>query len=308
VAFAPPLRKGRGSARGVPELAGFERWRCARVDDERWEAHRRRLGARSRQLPTNLFVREVGSATRMAALLGAAPDASARWDQQSFVAVAREHAGWAEHLDRRRPDLRSLFESQLAVYERLRLDAIAGTPLDQTFVKRLHEMVCTNQYTYLVVDRQGFTRLPLPKGRYKRLPNHVARDQSVGDTRGHEYPGASVVAAAMDAFSAELSADAYLTAHPVLQASYALHGLTAIHPFADGNGRVGRALASVAFLRAASVPFFIEHAQRLEYLDALRSADGGDAQPLVDVVAARGCAAMSFVIESARQRAGAAAP
>ena len=266
----------------------------------------------SRRHPANGFVQAVGSATRMAALLGAVPDGSALADQELFVSVAREHTGWAEQLDRRHPGLRYLFVSQLAAYDRLRLEAIAGTPLDQTFVKRLHEMVCRTQHTYLVMGlvagEQGIMRRALPKGRYKRLPNHVARDATALDAVEHEYPGASEVAAAMDAFSAELSADAYLTAHPVLQASYALHGLTAIHPFADGNGRVGRALASVAFLRGASVPFFIELAQRLEYLDALRSADGGDAQPLVDFVAARGCAAMSFVIESARQRGGAAAP
>ena len=187
----------------------------------------------------------------MAALLGAVPDGSALADQQLFVSVAREHAGWAEQLDRRRPGLRSLFVSQLAVYERLRLDAIAGTPLDQTFVKRLHEMVCRTNTPTLSWAVTGLHAAAVAERSLQALAEPRSRDATALAMRwSHEYPGASEVAAAMDAFSAELSADAYLTAHPVLQASYALHGLTAIHPFADGNGRVGRALASVAFLRA----------------------------------------------------------
>ena len=45
--------------------------------------------------------------------------------------------------------------------------------------------------------------------------------------------------------------------HPAVQAAYAHYALTAIHPFADGNGRLARTVASVFLMRSAGVPLFL---------------------------------------------------
>jgi Fic family protein len=51
------------------------------------------------------------------------------------------------------------------------------------------------------------------------------------------------------------------------------YAFVAIHPFADGNGRVARALASVFTYRAYSVPVLILAESRNDYLTNLEAAD-----------------------------------
>lgn len=81
-----------------------------------------------------------------------------------------------------------------------------------------------------------------------------------------------------------LRSDQFQEAHPVIQAAYSHYALAAIHPFADGNGRVARVLASVYLLRATSLPLVIWADQKGAYLDALAAADGGHPQRFVDFV------------------------
>lgn len=72
----------------------------------------------------------------------------------------------------------------------------------------------------------------------------------------------------------------------MLQAAYSHHALTAVHPFADGNGRVARLVASIWLLRRVSVPLWVETTDRDRYLDVLSAADRGDHQPLLRFVGA----------------------
>lgn len=101
----------------------------------------------------------------------------------------------------------------------------------------------------------------------------------------------------------ELRTENFLTAHPVLQSAYAHYAVVAIHPFADGNGRVARALASVFTYRALSIPFLVLAGHKGAYLDALGTADQGNFQPFVDFTLDRGLDAMQLVEESIRAAA-----
>jgi fido (protein-threonine AMPylation protein) len=58
-----------------------------------------------------------------------------------------------------------------------------------------------------------------------------------------------------------------------------------IHPFRDGNGRVGRLATNLLLVRHGYPPAVIYKRERTRYLNALRRADRGDAGPLAEIFA-----------------------
>lgn len=54
-----------------------------------------------------------------------------------------------------------------------------------------------------------------------------------------------------------------------------------IHPFTDGNGRVGRALMNFVLERAGYPTIYLGLPQRKDYLDAIKPADDGDSAPIM---------------------------
>jgi hypothetical protein len=58
-----------------------------------------------------------------------------------------------------------------------------------------------------------------------------------------------------------------------------------IHPFLDGNGRVGRLLTNLILVRLGYPPAIIQKRERERYLDALNHADRGDPGPLGELIA-----------------------
>jgi len=71
---------------------------------------------------------------------------------------------------------------------------------------------------------------------------------------------------------------------PLVYAAYVHHQFVAIHPFADGNGRVARLLMNLVLLRFGYPIVNIRREDRSKYYEALSFADVGLYSPLVELV------------------------
>lgn len=132
-----------------------------------------------------------------------------------------------------------------------------------------------------MVDSLGRTgQRSLRRGVFKQYPNNPTRP----DGRVHQYcPPEQVdseIARLRNLY--ELYSSQPQQIHPVLCAAWLHHRFVHIHPFADGNGRVARALMNWHLIKADFLPIAITHDRRIPYLYALQQADAGDLLPFVE--------------------------
>jgi Fic family protein len=94
------------------------------------------------------------------------------------------------------------------------------------------------------------------------------------------------------------------SAPPLLRAAVLHAWLEHIHPFVDGNGRVGRAITNLELVRAGYPPIIIRRKDRDQYLDALARADEADLGPFIDIIATRTDHALREMERAATRRQG----
>jgi Fic family protein len=191
--------------------------------------------------------------------------------------VAMEGALWEAKLDEIGPDVLSHFAAQLDAFEMTLDFATSSMPITEAWIRELHAVLCRNQKTYRVETDLGPQDQPLELGTYKKFPNNVTLD----DGSTHWYAPVEDVAPEMVRLVTELRRPDFETGHVLLQAAYCHHAFTSIHPFADGNGRVARALASVFLYRAAGIPLVVFSDEVEEYFGALADADVGHFESMV---------------------------
>jgi len=152
--------------------------------------------------------------------------------------------------------------------------------LSPSFVKELHQAITRTQETYIVTDALGrVVEAVLPKGQWKAQANHVLRQ----DNKLLEYAPPEHVASEIDrlvAFWAEIDAG---PAHPIVKAAWLHHRFVQIHPFADGNGRVARALTLLVIEKHHYAPLVVDRWHRDSYLRALDAANDGHLSELIQL-------------------------
>jgi Fic family protein len=210
--------------------------------------------------------------------------------------VALQGAMWEAELAKLGDDVRGHFEAQLAAFDMVLDAATKRSPITEVWLRNLHATSCAAQSTFQVWTAVGWQDQPFRHGAYKDSPNNVT--QADGIT--HWYAPVSDVPAEMNRLISEIGSDEFAAAHPVLQAAYTHHALTAIHPFSDGNGRVARALASVFLYRAAGIPLVIFSDQQEPYWDALANADAGHPQDFITFIEDRALDTMALVTDRLR--------
>ena len=81
-----------------------------------------------------------------------------------------------------------------------------------------------------------------------------------------------------------LTSDTALHYDPVTRAAIAHHDFEALHPFTDGNGRVGRLLLNLILMQDGYPPALVLREWRPRYIQALQQAHVGEYAPLVNLV------------------------
>jgi Fic family protein len=294
------VRRADAAYRSFPS---FMEWSSGTtIDPVRWDRYARLLQER-RELTPELLARARDVAKRAAAVDTGAIEGLYEVDRGFTFSVAMQMATWEAQLDAKGQRVRAIIEAQLSAYDFVLDFATQRLPVAEAWIRTLHEVICAGQETYSVYTEIGLQEHPLPMGRYKALPNHVLRADGVT----HAYAPVDLVQAEMQRFCAETHSPEFTNAHPVHQSAYAHYCMTVIHPFADGNGRVARALASVFTYRALSVPIVILAEHRLDYYDALEAADGGEYQRFNDFILERTLDSIQLVSETLKA-AGVPAP
>lgn len=285
------LRQADQLYQGFPD---FSDWPAPDENDLRlWDRFASRLlEIRSAATPEALR-KAVDVAVRAAALDTGAIEGLYSVDRGFTMTVATQALAWEHAIEEKGGNVRDLFESQLRAYE-LVIDAVTGHhPISEAWIRVLHETLCGPQTHYRVLTDQGWQEHELRKGVYKSQPNHVR----LGDGSVHSYAPVDRVGSEMHRLLEQVRTPAFENAHPIAQASYIHYGFVVIHPFADGNGRVARALASVFFYKALSIPFLVFANQRTAYFDALHQADLRARRPLPTFFRDRGIDTMQLVID-----------
>jgi Fic family protein len=159
------------------------------------------------------------------------------------------------------------------------VDLVAKSkPLTRGILNELHAILTQHQENTTAIDQFGTKiQIPLLRGKFKEYPNNPKTPDGIV----HEYCPPISVGSEIDNLLHWLSQ--YSKIDPIIVASWLHHRFTQIHPYQDGNGRLARVLTTMVLLRSDLLPIVVDRDLRVEYLDALESADKGELGSLVGI-------------------------
>lgn len=161
-------------------------------------------------------------------------------------------------------DPRALFEqqNQKLCYDFLRRKIIEREPLSVALIKEVHAILTGGTF-----DERRYVDKGERPGEFKRYDN-VTGIHEIGYAPEEVEPAISELVDEL----AELNPNA-----DVLKAAAYFHArFEYIHPFADGNGRVGRTLLNYFLMTHSEPPVIVYDEDKKEYYQALESYDADE--------------------------------
>ncbi len=180
--------------------------------------------------------------------------------------------------DRSVSEVVAVIKDQYNAIEGLYQFISGNRPLSKSYLKELHAVLTANQSHYDAIDTLGQrVQRELPRGVWKSLKNNVEGP----DDFIFEFCPPEHVESEMDRLLQMHAEHEKNGVPPEIEAAWLHHRFTLIHPFTDGNGRVARCLATLVLLKHKWFPLVVTRNERMDYINALRSADSGDLMPLI---------------------------
>ena len=146
-------------------------------------------------------------------------------------------------------------------------------------IRTLHKIILVEPYYSNAITPDGQpTKRMIQIGQYKDQPNHVITP--TGET--HYYATPEDVPILMGELMAWYNTEKdNPQVHPSVLAAIFHHRFVAIHPFDDGNGRLGRILMNLILMQKGFPPAIVKLKDREDYYLALNNANSGNYTLLV---------------------------
>ncbi|MEK7812245.1 MAG: Fic family protein, partial [Candidatus Desantisbacteria bacterium] len=144
-------------------------------------------------------------------------------------------------------------------------------PLTEGLVKEYHALIMKDTEYIWIGPTNNRVKKKIEQGKYKYDNNHVIKlDGTI-----HYYCDYLQVQGEMEGLIRWYNENKDKL-HSVELSAIFHHKFVAIHPFTDGNGRVGRLILNTILMQKGYTPAIIKMEDRQEYYQALDSADKGD--------------------------------
>jgi len=170
--------------------------------------------------------------------------------------------------------------------------------ITESLIKELHALLLHGIDFIWVGSRDNRVKRRIYPGKYKTEPNNVVTMN--GEV--HYYCEPIRVPERMEQLVKIIQ---QASRHPVQLAAIAHYEFVAIHPFADGNGRVARLLMNLSLMQHGYPPAVIKSETKEEaYYRALMDADKGDLEPFIGLVAAEVKNSLQLMLDILEGRTG----
>lgn len=170
--------------------------------------------------------------------------------------------------------------------------------ITETEIRNLHKMLLKEPYEVDAITADGKpSKRKIKIGEYKSQPNHVIT--ATGEIHYYATPQETPIKMG-ELMAWYKAATKNFAIHPLVIAALFHHEFTNIHPFDDGNGRMGRLLLNLMVQQNGYTPIVVKQQDRVAYYQVLRQADAGEYLPITEYMSKLMKESLSLYIKGAK--------